>query len=183
MFLQKITETGVMNLDQIDRIDLGRRFEYRQKVKDDIRQRIIAEYLGQLSGRIHQISSDREVRVGEIVLVGQENQKRLNWLLARVLEVILGRDGKVRVVKLKTANGELIRPVQRLFPLELVGPITAKGSVRAFSEKCVRKSPSVCDELASVKSKENSNVEDENLNVEKRTSNCRVIKAPDCLKL
>ncbi|XP_043469952.1 uncharacterized protein LOC122503458 [Leptopilina heterotoma] len=181
MFLQEVTETGVMDLDQIDRIDLGRRFEYRQRVKDDLRQRFRAEYLGQLSGRIRQVSNDREVKVGEIVLVGHENQKRLNWPLARVLEVLPGRDGKVRVVKLKTATGELIRPVQRLFPLEVAGPIPAINSVKVMSEKCVNKSPIACDELRNEKPKKN-NVENENSNVEKHTRSGRMIKVPDRFK-
>jgi len=41
------------------------------------------------------------------------------WPIARIKELFPGKDGLVRVVKLQTANGELIRPVQRLIPLEL----------------------------------------------------------------
>ena len=37
-------------------------------------------------------------------------------------EIIAGKDGKVRVVRLKTASGELVRPVQRLIKLELDSP-------------------------------------------------------------
>lgn len=39
--------------------------------------------------------------------------------MARILELIVGRDGHVRVAKLKTENGLLTRPLQRLFPLEV----------------------------------------------------------------
>lgn len=48
--------------------------------------------------------------------------KRIDWPLGRVIKVIPGRDGEIRVVKIKTENGELVRPVQRLYPLEITTP-------------------------------------------------------------
>ena len=57
--------------------------------------------------------------VGEIVLVGSDNANNLTWPLARVLELIPRTDGVVRVVRLKTASGEYLRPVQKLYPLEV----------------------------------------------------------------
>jgi len=57
--------------------------------------------------------------VGDIVLVGHDNLKRLDWPLARVVKVFPGRDGVTRVVRVRTATGELVRPVQRLYPLEI----------------------------------------------------------------
>lgn len=46
----------------------------------------------------------RDVKVGEVVLVGSDNANNLTWPLARVLELILG---------------EYLRPVQKLYPLEV----------------------------------------------------------------
>ncbi|XP_043469421.1 uncharacterized protein LOC122503064 [Leptopilina heterotoma] len=117
MFLQEITETGTPDLDQIDEVDLKRRVKYRQKVRDDLRRSFRKEYLGQLSRKMKQ-ASDCVVKVGDVVLVGSDNDKRLNWPLACVTSVIAGRDGENRVVKLKTASGELVRPIQRAFPSE-----------------------------------------------------------------
>jgi len=57
--------------------------------------------------------------VGDIVLVANDLQKRLDWPIARIKELFPGKDGLVRVVKLQTANGELIRPIQRLISLEV----------------------------------------------------------------
>ena len=56
------------------------------------------------------------MKVGKVVLVHSDNANNLMWPLARVLELILGTD---RVVRLKTASGEYLRPVQRLYPLEV----------------------------------------------------------------
>jgi len=39
--------------------------------------------------------------------------------LAVVLELIPGRDGEVRLVRLRTASGVLLRPIQRVYPLEI----------------------------------------------------------------
>ena len=48
-----------------------------------------------------------------------ENKNRGSWLLAIVNEVYPGKDGIIRAVQVKTANGILERPVQHLYPLEL----------------------------------------------------------------
>lgn len=42
----------------------------------------------------------------------------MNWPLGRVVELLPGRDNVVRLVRLWISNGELLRPVQRLYPLE-----------------------------------------------------------------
>ncbi|GFQ71197.1 integrase_H2C2 domain-containing protein [Trichonephila clavata] len=42
-----------------------------------------------------------------------------NCHAAKVLELLPGRDGNIRTLKLKCGNAEIIRPVQRLFPLEI----------------------------------------------------------------
>ncbi|GFT83045.1 DUF5641 domain-containing protein [Nephila pilipes] len=46
-------------------------------------------------------------------------KKRLHWLLGRVLELFPGKDGIIRLVKLRTEKGNVLRPIQRLYPLEL----------------------------------------------------------------
>lgn len=43
----------------------------------------------------------------------------MDWPLAIIKEVFPGKDGYNRVVNLKTGRGELIRPIQRLIPLEM----------------------------------------------------------------
>ncbi|GFW85876.1 uncharacterized protein TNCV_1623201 [Trichonephila clavipes] len=61
----------------------------------------------------------REPRIGEMVLIGNDNKKRLHWPIAKIIELIPGRDGEIRTVRLKTHHGTVIRPVQRTFPLEV----------------------------------------------------------------
>ncbi|GFQ95780.1 uncharacterized protein TNCT_568581 [Trichonephila clavata] len=54
-----------------------------------------------------------------MVLIGDDNKKRLSWPIAKIIELIPGRDGEIRTVRLKTQHGTVIRPVQRIFPLEV----------------------------------------------------------------
>uniref|UniRef100_A0ABD2W913 DUF5641 domain-containing protein n=1 Tax=Trichogramma kaykai TaxID=54128 RepID=A0ABD2W913_9HYME len=49
--------------------------------------------------------------------------------MARVIDLVKGRDGIVRVAKVKTATGELMRPVQRLLVLEESDPIDDKEQI------------------------------------------------------
>lgn len=85
---------------------------------DDLRSRFRSEYLGQLVLKNSKKES-REIKVGDVVLVGDDNRKRIDWPLARVIRTIPGRDDVIRVCVLKTKNGELTRPIQRLYPLEV----------------------------------------------------------------
>ncbi|GFR03232.1 DUF5641 domain-containing protein [Trichonephila clavata] len=54
-----------------------------------------------------------------MVLIRDDNKKRLSWPIAKIIELIPGRDGDFRTVRLKTQHGTVIRPVQRIFPLEV----------------------------------------------------------------
>ena len=60
--------------------------------------------------------------------------KRHNWPMAIVEEVISGSDGLVRVVKVRSSSGTFLRPIQKVFPLEcgvqeLPSPATELGKV------------------------------------------------------
>ncbi|GFW79508.1 g patch domain-containing protein 8 [Trichonephila clavipes] len=60
-----------------------------------------------------------KVSIGDIVLVGVDNKKRIDWPLGHISQLILGRDGEVRLVRVQTLTNELLRPVQRIYPLEI----------------------------------------------------------------
>ena len=48
-----------------------------------------------------------------------EGSNRLQWPMGIVHRVYPGRDGLVRTVEVKTANGLLTRPIQRIHDLEM----------------------------------------------------------------
>ena len=58
------------------------------------------------------------LKVGDIVLISEDNVKRGNWPLAIVEEVHKGKDGLIRTSTLRTKLGKRRRPVQKLYLLE-----------------------------------------------------------------
>nr|CAD7429828.1 unnamed protein product [Timema monikensis] len=58
------------------------------------------------------------VKVGEVVLIGSDNLKRLYWHLAVVEELYAGRDGIHRLVRLRKGTGMVMKPIQRQYSLE-----------------------------------------------------------------
>ena len=56
---------------------------------------------------------------GDLVLIKEDNIPRFKWPLGVIVDVFVGKDGLVRSVKVKTKNGEITRPIQRLYDLEV----------------------------------------------------------------
>ncbi|GFT45955.1 integrase catalytic domain-containing protein [Nephila pilipes] len=81
----------------------------------------------QLRQQSIKIYNTQPIKVDEIVLLEDNNKRRSYWNLARVLKVISGRDGQIRLALIKTENSELLRPVQRLYRLELENPVVKTG--------------------------------------------------------
>ncbi|GBM09146.1 hypothetical protein AVEN_226671-1 [Araneus ventricosus] len=119
MFLFDVSTAEVKDLDVRDANHFRKRLRFRAKVIEELRKRFRSEYLGQLIQRQKQYPLSSNIREGDIILIGDDVKKTLHWSLARVIELILGKDGLVRTVKLKTQSSTLIRPIKRVFPLEL----------------------------------------------------------------
>ena len=60
-----------------------------------------------------------KLAIGDMVLIGQDNRKRLEWPLGRIIDLFPGKDGKVHFARVTMMHGELTRPVQRLYLLEM----------------------------------------------------------------
>ena len=81
--------------------------------------RWLQEWLPGLNARRKWYHEDRDVRVGDVMLVVSPDTSRGKWPLVRVIEVYPGNDGHVRVAKIQVGEGTLMRPVTKLCPLEL----------------------------------------------------------------
>lgn len=94
------------------------RLKCTETLKEELKNRFRREYLSQLifkrKGR-----PTRPLKVGEIVIVGSDNRKRIDWPLGRILELYSGKDQVCRVAKVQTRDRILERPVQQLYPLEV----------------------------------------------------------------
>ncbi|XP_071042214.1 uncharacterized protein [Parasteatoda tepidariorum] len=120
------------DLDLVNRISMLKRVKFLQKLREDLKQRFRNEYLAQL---VHKgIRRNDVINIGDIVLIGQDNARRIDWPLGIVLELYPGKDSIPRVARLRTSQGERIRPFQRLYPLEL----SAKNDMD-FLEKSSKK--------------------------------------------
>ncbi|GFX42060.1 integrase catalytic domain-containing protein [Trichonephila clavipes] len=116
-FMMSNASLDVTDLDLSDFARFQKRVKFRAMLLKDLRGRFRKEYLGLLVQKTHKTT--RALKVGEIVLIENPNKKRLYWPLGKVIELIPGRDGKVRTLKLRCSNSEIIRPIQRVFPLEI----------------------------------------------------------------
>ena len=102
-----------------------KRFRYLAKLRIHFWNRWRKEYLVDLREhhRGNKEGKHDKVSVGELVLVHEDNVKRSNWKLAKVEELIVGKDGQVRGARLKViTKGKPVfmnRAVQKLFPLEV----------------------------------------------------------------
>ncbi|GFX09213.1 integrase catalytic domain-containing protein [Trichonephila clavipes] len=134
MFLREIPESGVPNIDTVDREKLSKRAKYLQKMRQQLRPKFQIEYLGQLRQQSIKNYKDNPLSMGEIVLLEDNSKKRAYWSLARVLKLIPGCDGHIRLALIKTEHSEFLRPVQRLFRLELDNPVGKVNDViRVYS--------------------------------------------------
>ena len=81
-------------------------------------KRWLHEYVPTLQLRQKWTKTERNLKVGDIVIIIDENAPRNTWSLGRIEETFPGADGLVRTVKVKTKTSTLIRPVHKLCLLE-----------------------------------------------------------------
>lgn len=86
------------------------------------------EYLTQLNIRSKWLQPQRNLQVGDLVTIQDENMPPGKWQMARVIDLHPGRDGYVRVVSLKTTNGIIKRPTVKLCHLPLDTTNTKNGN-------------------------------------------------------
>jgi hypothetical protein len=103
----------------MDNLQLTKILRYPQHLRGALRKRFRSEYLSQLIQQPGKGLTHRDIQVGNIVLIEGKGRGRTFWSMAMVMQVYPGRDGCVRVVRLKTTLGEMTRPVQQVYPLEV----------------------------------------------------------------
>ena len=77
-------------------------------------RRWIREYLPTLLPRKKWFSSDASLKVGDLVLIADNQMPRNAWKKGLIVKTFPGSDGEVRVVEVKTANNVLIRPAKKI---------------------------------------------------------------------
>lgn len=89
-------------------------------LKQEFWKRWSTEYLNQLQQRYKWNKEFPNIKVGDLVIIKEDNLPVMKWPLARVVKTHSGTDNIIRVVEVKTANGLFKRPIHRLalLPIE-----------------------------------------------------------------
>ena len=108
--------------------DLSSRKKWRQVqyMADLFWRRWTREYLPQLQERSKWAKEQKQLTTGDLVLVKDTNLPRNEWIMGRVTECLLGRDGLCRSVRMRTNKGELVRPITKVCFLESPPTIPAR---------------------------------------------------------
>lgn len=95
-------------------ISLLRRWHLCQHIVRQFWQRWSQEYLTSLRRYAKWHRPTRNIAVGDIVVLHDNNLIPTSWPLGKVLKTFSGNDGLVRVVELKTQSGTFTRPVHKI---------------------------------------------------------------------
>ena len=103
-------------------------------------KRWLCEYLPPLTLRSKWTAQKEQINISDLVLINEDNVKRGQWPLGRVVEVHLAEDGVVRVVTVRTSKGIFQRPAVKIFRLENDGKFEVPQdgeNVKQNIETCV----------------------------------------------
>lgn len=77
------------------------------------------DYLNQLQNRTKWKHGNVNLRIGDLVIVKLSNVAPMKWPMGRIVKVVPGPDGKVRVAHVKMADKVYVRSYRTLCPLPL----------------------------------------------------------------
>ena len=95
-----------------------KRWKQVQTLADHYWKRFRKKYLPTITKRGKWRECERDIKVGDLVLLIEQNIPRGSWPLARVLRVYPGKDELVRVADIRTKSTVLTRPITKLCLLE-----------------------------------------------------------------
>lgn len=113
--LNELVEPDITHL-QMNRLS---RFQYLTRLKQDFWKQWTHDYLHQLQMR-YKWHDKIQVKVGQMVIIKDDNLPSFEWLLGRIIELHPGSDSIVRVVTVRTKNGNTKRHLAKLcyLPIE-----------------------------------------------------------------
>ncbi|XP_055714367.1 uncharacterized protein LOC129808608 [Phlebotomus papatasi] len=90
------------------------KWQRNQQIVQHFWKRFKQEVFSQLQQRKKWKDKQPELRTGDLVVIIEDNLPPLSWILGRVTEIHVGRDGHVRVAKIRTQYGEYVRAITKL---------------------------------------------------------------------
>ena len=100
-------------------VNMGRlgRWQLLQRFTRSIWKSGSRDYLHQLQQRNKWKRHSKNLSIGQLVLILEDNTPPLQWKRGIVTQTYLGQDSLVRIADVRTANGILRRPIHKLCPL------------------------------------------------------------------
>jgi hypothetical protein len=107
--------------EEMTKSNMNRRLRHIESLQNQLWKQWNREYLSELNiyASKRRQNSVEKVKVGEVVLI-DDDRPRQHWKMGIINEVYLSKDGRIRSALIKTSNTELRRPIQRLYPLEIM---------------------------------------------------------------
>lgn len=99
---------------------LKRIFEEQKKLIEHFWQRWRNEYLTTLVQRKKWTEEKEHIKIGQLVVIKDENLPPARWLMGRIIELIQSKDGLIRSVVVQTPKSKLTRAVQKICILPVV---------------------------------------------------------------
>lgn len=110
-----VPEGNLTNIN-INRLDY---WQHVQSMYQGFWKRWSQEYLTSLQQRPKWAKVNPNLEVNDLVIVKEDNIPPATWITGRIIETFPGKDGLVRVVKLRTSHGEMTRPISKLVKLPI----------------------------------------------------------------
>ena len=95
-----------------------RKWRYSQVLADQFWRRFVRYYLPMMQSREKWQRDVRNLKMGDVVMIADPRLVRAQWPIGSISEVLQGKDGRVRVVKVKVNDKIYTRPVSRIILLE-----------------------------------------------------------------
>ncbi|XP_065076502.1 uncharacterized protein LOC135700039 [Ochlerotatus camptorhynchus] len=105
------------------------RWQHLQKQKEDFWNRWSNEYLNQLQPRGKWYKNKVLIKKGMLVVIREDNMAPLQWRLGRIIQTHPGADGLIRVVTIRTSNGEVKRFVSKIVILPVEDNVSVDSSI------------------------------------------------------
>ncbi|KAJ2941115.1 hypothetical protein O0L34_g10350 [Tuta absoluta] len=96
------------------------RWQYVQKLLSDFWHQWQQEYLTQLQQRPKWLKKVKELEIGQIVLIKNENLPPSKWALGRIMNKVPGADGVTRIYGVKIGDTVTQRTMNKLCPLPVI---------------------------------------------------------------
>lgn len=95
------------------------RFQQIQKLSQHFWSRWNTEYLHTLQQRFKWTSHTDPPKLDDLVLIKEDNQPPSHWKRGRLVKLLPGKNGVIRIAEVKTQSGVLLRPISKLCRLPI----------------------------------------------------------------